>query len=122
MATPAAVPAPRSVATARRLPAIDWMRGVVTVLMTVDHASGVFNAGRLFTDGLTLYRPGTPLPAAQFLTRWMTHLCAPSFVFLAGAALALSVERRRDAGEPEAATDRFILTRGLFIAALDPLW
>src|SRR2546428_123721 len=50
--------------TSRRLPALDWLRGLVMVLMTVDHASGTFNAGRLMTDGLALYQPGTPLPAA----------------------------------------------------------
>jgi uncharacterized membrane protein len=74
------------------------------------------------SDGVALYRPGTPLPVAQFLTRWITHLCAPTFVFLAGTALALSVEKRRRAGETAAALDRFIVTRGLVIAALDPFW
>jgi len=92
------------------------------VLMAIDHASGIFNAGRIVTDGPTLYQAGTALPPAQFLTRWVTHLCAPTFVFLAGTALALSVERRRARGEDERAIDRFIVTRGLFIAALDPLW
>ena len=102
--------------------ALDWLRGLVMILMTVDHASGVFNAGRLMTDGTALYRPGTPLPAAQFLTRWLTHLCAPTFVFLAGSALALSVEKRRAAGESARAIDGFILTRGILLIALDPLW
>jgi len=92
------------------------------VLMAVDHASGVFNAGRLMTDGIVLYTPGAPLPTAQFLTRWITHLCAPTFVFLAGTALALSVARRREAGDTEAEIDRFLVTRGAFIALLDPLW
>ena len=105
-----------------RLPPLDWMRGLVMILMAVDHASGVFNAGRLMTDGVVLYRPGMALPPAQFLTRWVTHLCAPTFVFLAGTALALSVEGRRARGASVAAVDRFILTRGLFIAALDPVW
>src|SRR5581483_11918124 len=111
-----------SPAATPRLAALDWMRGLVMILMTVDHASGEFNAGRLMTDGPTLYHAGTPLPAAQFLTRWMTHLCAPTFVFLAGTALALSVDRRRAAGEPAAVVDGFLLRRGLLIAALDPLW
>jgi uncharacterized membrane protein len=105
-----------------RLPALDWLRGFVMVLMTVDHASGELNAGRLMTDGTSLYTAGTALPAAQFLTRWMTHLCAPTFVFLAGAALALSVERRKAAGESARDLDRLVVTRGLLIAALDPLW
>ncbi|HYV55972.1 MAG TPA: hypothetical protein VE911_00430, partial [Candidatus Nitrosopolaris sp.] len=67
-----------------RLPALDWLRGVVMVLMTIDHASGAFNAGRLMSDSAGMYHPGTPLPPAQFFTRWITHLCAPTFVFLAG--------------------------------------
>lgn len=91
-------------------------------LMTIDHASGVFNAGRLMTDSTFMYRPGTPLPAAQFFTRWITHLCAPTFVFLAGAVLALSVARRETSGERAASIDRFIVTRGLLIAVLDPVW
>ena len=61
----------------RRLPALDWLRGLVMVLMALDHTSGTFNAGRLVTDSSVLYRPGTPLPAAQFFTRWVTHVCAP---------------------------------------------
>lgn len=117
----AAEPVPAS-RPGRRLVALDRLRGVVMLLMVVDHASEELNGGRLFTDSALLYAAGTPLPPAQFLTRWMTHLCAPTFVFLAGAALALSVERRSAAGEPARALDRFIATRGLLIAALDPLW
>lgn len=105
-----------------RLPALDWLRGIVMVLMTIDHASGVFNADRLMTDSAFMYQPGTPLAAGQFFTRWITHLCAPTFVFLAGAVLALSVARREAAGEPASAIDRFIVTRGLLIAALDVVW
>jgi uncharacterized membrane protein len=105
----------------RQLP-FDWLRGLVMVLMTVDHASGEFNAGRLFTDATFLYTPGTPLPVDQFLTRWITHLCAPVFVFLAGYVMQLSVRRRLEQGESEGSITRFIVTRGLIIAALDPLW
>ena len=85
--------------SARGLPAIDWMRGLVMVLMAVDHASDVFNRDALAADsygmgtlGASLYRvDGNPL---HFPTRWVSHLCAPTFVFLAGTALAISVERR----------------------------
>jgi len=89
------------------------------VLMAIDHASGAFNRGRLFTDGAFLYQPGSALPAAQFFTRWMTHLCAPSFLFLAGAALAMSVERRRKAG---LSVDGHIAVRGLVLLALEVGW
>ena len=82
----------------RRLAYIDWMRGLVMILMTVDHASDAFNSGRLMTDTVAAYH-GQFLPAAQFLTRWITHLCAPTFVFLAGASLALSVAKRSARGE-----------------------
>ena len=117
MPTPVAVRAE----SGRQLP-FDWLRGLVMVLMTIDHASGEFNAGRLFTDATFLYHPGTALPVAQFLTRWITHLCAPTFVFLAGYVMQLSVRRRLEQGEPEGSITRFIVTRGLIIAALDPLW
>jgi uncharacterized membrane protein len=85
--------------------------------MTLDHSSEAFNKGRLFTDSASL--PQLPLEPAQFLTRWIAHLCAPTFVFLAGTSLALSAARRGDDGE---SIDGFIVKRGLLIAALDPLW
>ena len=114
---PVAVPAEST----RQLP-FDWLRGLVMVLMTIDHASGEFNAGRLFTDATFMYQPGTHLAVDQFLTRWITHLCAPTFVFLAGYVLQLSVRRRQSQGESEGSITRFVITRGLIIAALDPLW
>lgn len=104
-----------------RYVAMDWMRGIAMVLMAVDHASGAFNKGRLFTDSFFLYQAGTKLPTYQFFTRWITHVCAPAFLFLAGTSLALSCERREKAGESGRSLDRFLLTRGLLIAALDPI-
>lgn len=104
-----------------RLVALDWMRGIVMVLMAVDHASAAFNAGRLITDSPAFYEPGMALPAAQFWTRWITHLCAPTFLFLAGTSLALSVERRALGEHSARAIDRHLFSRGLIIALLDPL-
>jgi uncharacterized membrane protein len=103
----------------RRIVAIDWMRGLVMVIMAIDHSSGEFNAGRLFTDAAAFYQPGTPLPTAQFLTRFITHLCAPSFVLLAGTSLALSLARRSN--DSAWAIDRHLLLRGLVIAAFE-IW
>jgi len=102
-----------------RLVALDWMRGIVMLLMAVDHASGEFNAGRLITDSALFYQPGTPLPALQFITRWSTHLCAPTFVFLAGVSLALSLGRRRERGERSAWFDQHLLVRGVIIVVLE---
>jgi len=105
-----------------RLPAVDAMRGVVMILMTVDHASHAFNAGRYVTDSMAFYKPGSVIPAAQFLVRWITHLCAPTFVFLAGLALAFSIARKQSSGVPAQRIDTDLILRGLFIMALDPLW
>jgi uncharacterized membrane protein len=105
-----------------RVSAIDVLRGFVMVLMSIDHASEVFNRGRLFTDAVWVYTPGTPLPAAQFFTRWMTHLCAPTFVALAGTALAISAERRRARGETASSIDRHIFLRGALLIGFEVVW
>jgi uncharacterized membrane protein len=97
------------------------MRGLVMVLMVLDHASMAFD--RVHLDEDSAMYPGamtTPLPGPEFLTRWLTHLCAPTFVFLAGVALALSVERRLARGAKAAEIDKSIVTRGALIALLDP--
>ena len=105
-----------------RLIPLDVMRGIVIVLMAIDHASGIFNADRYVTDSAAFYQAGSAIPAAQFLVRWVTHLCAPTFLFLAGWSLALSIERRRAAGVSEGQIDLYLLKRGLFILLLDPIW
>lgn len=102
--------------------AIDWMRGLVMVLMAIDHASLAFNGGRLGGDSWYAHEAGSALPAAQFFTRWITHLCAPTFVFLAGTALALSFERRRLAGAHDRDLDRHLFKRALVILAFELLW
>ncbi len=101
-----------------RIRAIDWLRGLVIALMTVDHSGTIFDAAHMHGDSAARWVVGSPLPTGEFLTRWVTHLCAPVFVLLAGVSLALSDEKRRD----QPGQTRFIITRGLLIAALDPLW
>jgi len=104
----------------RRIASVDWMRGFVMVLMTIDHASMAFDAHHIDNDS-AMYSDAlsTPLPAAEFFTRWMTHLCAPTFVFLMGTSLAISVERRAVKGPNPWDIDRGMLIRGLIIALLD---
>src|SRR5215831_4592913 len=113
---------PRSQAAAQssRIAAIDWMRGFVMVLMIVDHASMAFDASHLDEDS-AMY-PGSAsqaLPGAEFFTRWMTHICAPTFVFLAGVALALSIERRVAKGASAASIDDSLIARGAIVGLLD---
>jgi len=104
-------------AKSKRIAAIDWMRGFVMILMVVDHASMAFNKQH---NSTALYISGTVLPEFEFFTRWISHLCAPVFVFLAGTALAISVERKAARGFDSKKIDTDILLRGAFIALLDP--
>ncbi|MCW8832542.1 MAG: heparan-alpha-glucosaminide N-acetyltransferase domain-containing protein, partial [Colwellia sp.] len=82
--------------------------------------SMAYNVDHLAKDSAANYIAGTPLPAFEFFTRWISHLCAPVFVFLAGTALAISVERKVSKGINSNIIDKDILLRGAFIAILDP--
>lgn len=104
----------------KRIAAIDWMRGFVMILMVVDHVSMAYNAQHNSSDSAALYITGSSLPDLEFFTRWISHLCAPVFVFLAGTALAISVERKVSRGVDSWQIDKDILLRGAFIALLDP--
>jgi uncharacterized membrane protein len=120
---PASTARPTIAPASHRIAAIDWMRGLVMVLMVIDHASMAFdrNHNQVAVDSaMYAEAASTALPAAEFFTRWITHLCAPTFVFLAGASLALSVERRVGRGVNAWVIDRNILTRGAIIALMDP--
>ena len=105
----------------QRVAAIDWMRGLVMILMVIDHASMAFDGGHLDRDSALYPDAATmALPGPEFFTRWITHLCAPTFVFLAGTSLALSIERRVVKGVDAWSIDKNILTRGAIIALIDP--
>src|SRR5436190_3831046 len=91
-----------------RLESIDLLRGIVMVVMALDHARDFF--------GTSGWDPGfASADAATFATRWVTHFCAPVFVFLAGTGAYLSLGRGKS--RPELA--RFLLTRGAWLALLD---
>ncbi|WP_292928701.1 heparan-alpha-glucosaminide N-acetyltransferase domain-containing protein [Nitrosomonas sp.] len=83
---------------AQRIAAIDWLRGIVMILMALDHTSWFFNTNRIFADSVLLYESGDLFATDQFLTRWITHICAPTFVFLAGTSIAISNIQRREQG------------------------
>jgi uncharacterized membrane protein len=103
----------------QRIAAIDWMRGIVMILMALDHASGFFNHGRIFADSILLYESGSLFASDQFLTRWVTHICAPAFIFLTGASIAFANVQRLQQGVSQVIIDRELWLRGIFIAMLD---
>ena len=111
-----------------RLVAIDWMRGFVMVLMAIDHGSAVMNGGRLAHDtvwdlsGMGVARQDGPLELAQFLTRWITHLCAPTFLFLSGTSLALSSHRRMQRGASPREIDLHLVIRGCVLLGFEVAW
>jgi uncharacterized membrane protein len=70
-----------------RLVSLDLMRGVVMMLMALDHARYYFSGIAASPEDMA----ATDLPF--FMTRWVTHLCAPAFFFLTGLSIYLSRER-----------------------------
>src|SRR5437899_8411153 len=89
--------------TTARLQSIDIIRGAVMVLMAIDHVrvySGV---------------PAGGPSAGVFFTRWVTHFCAPAFVFLAGTGAFLYGRKARNAGT----LARFLITRGIVLVVLE---
>jgi uncharacterized membrane protein len=93
-ARPAAAAAPARVAS------VDLIRGVVMVLMAIDHV-------RVYAG----VPAGGPEPAV-FFTRWVTHFCAPAFIFLAGTSAFLYARTHDD-------VRRFLLTRGVWLILLE---
>jgi uncharacterized membrane protein len=107
-APPQESPVPRVADPRPRLDSIDLMRGLVMVLMVLDHTKGAFWTAPF--DPLNA--DATNLPT--YLTRWITHLCAPTFCFLMGTGAYLSGRRRT---RPELAWH--LLTRGLWLVVLE---
>ena len=109
-ATPIAAPS-SALAAGIRLREIDMMRGLVIVLMALDHVRDYFHSGAFTFSPLDPERT----TAALYATRWITHLCAPTFVFLAGVAAFLQAAK----GKQTPHLSRFLLMRGLWLVALE---
>ncbi len=88
-----------------RLTSIDMLRGLVIIIMAIDHTRDFFSV-QMSIDPMG--DPNVSVPLA--LTRWITHFCAPVFVFLAGTSAGLMVARKSSAD-----LAKFLLARGLWL-------
>ncbi|MEO8582439.1 MAG: heparan-alpha-glucosaminide N-acetyltransferase domain-containing protein [Flavitalea sp.] len=93
-----------------RIQVIDLLRGIIMVVMALDHTRDYFHYSAFTHDPLNLNTTTSIL----FFTRWITHFCAPTFVFLSG--LSAWLQRRRKTTKE---LSKFLITRGLWLALVD---
>jgi uncharacterized membrane protein len=103
------MPIPLSPAT-RRLESIDILRGLLMLLMAIDHTRDYFTSASGFD-------PTDPMRSwpALYATRWVTHLCAPGFIALAGTSVYLQRHRGKTRGQ----MTKLLMTRGLWLMVLE---
>ena len=115
MTTNTLAAAPTSYDARTRIAQIDMLRGLVIVLMALDHVRDYFLGGPSMAGiGGNLLDPTTTTPAL-YATRWITHLCAPTFVFLSGVSAYLQFVN----GKATPNLSRFLFTRGLWLIFLE---
>ena len=105
-----AMPGSISIDRNRRLESIDFLRGIIMIIMALDHTRDYFH------NDAFLYSP-TDLEhtnALLFFTRWITHYCAPVFVFLAGMSAYLYGTRKTRKEQ-----SFFLFTRGLWLVFIE---
>ena len=94
----------------RRLESIDLLRGLLMLLMAIDHTRDYFTS----VSGFDPTDPARSWPAL-FATRWVTHLCAPGFIAVAGTSVYLQRQR----GKWPGAMTKLLVTRGLWLMFLE---
>jgi uncharacterized membrane protein len=103
-----------------RITSIDLLRGIVMIIMALDHTRDFFHYGASIDQNpMDFSTTNTTL----YLTRWITHFCAPVFVFLSGTSIFLSAKKFKTKKE----LSRFLLTRGIWLILVEifiivPVW
>lgn len=100
-----------SEAIRERIYSIDLLRGVVMMIMLLDHTRDFVHHGALMSDPTDPATTTVPI----FFTRWITHYCAPTFVFLSGVSIYL----QKLNGKSNVELSRFLITRGLWLIFLE---
>jgi uncharacterized membrane protein len=103
----------------QRVPALDLWRGLIMVVMAVDHVSAFVarrHPAEFWGAAWTRYDS-----AAWFLTRFVTHICAPGFFFLMGAGIALFAASRQRLGWSGGRTAGYLFRRGWLLLAVNQL-
>jgi uncharacterized membrane protein len=97
---------------------VDQLRGLIIALMGLDHASNYFNSiwNRVEYNNFILDSPG------QFTIRYLSYLCAPGFLMLAGAMLPMAFDRRLKEGVPAGKARASLALRGFFLVLVQLIW
>ena len=94
----------------KRIQSIDVLRGIIMAIMALDHSRDYFHGPAMVQDPTDL-ETTTPI---LFFTRWITHFCAPTFVFLSGTSIYLQSLRKT-----KKELSWFLLTRGLWLVVME---
>jgi uncharacterized membrane protein len=93
-----------------RIASLDVVRGLIMILMALDHARDFFHIDAFRFSPEDFHQSNLPL----FFTRWITHLCAPLFLLLAGISISLYQEKKSTAE-----TSSYVFFRGLWLVLLE---